>query len=273
MCSVILREAFGGVSSGSWLHIDASGAAARRFNLDVGSPNGAVAAINPTRLAVVSSDPVGGGGVVEVFDTETMSWELMHRDERPLGDVAVSGQDVLFVAYENSAAAMFTVVRLPLDAATGPVEVTTPLPAVGLVAIDADDNGTIYAAAGEKSYVFAADGRLEAEVAARSTNPAVSVNGRGDVLWSQEGPPQDLSSFIAGGSGEARTVIERHTGCASLATRAPVDYLSLVTTDTTVVMPFLCAPAGMTWITDEEFVVSVGDEGGAPLVRVTPPGG
>ncbi len=262
---------FWGVSVGSWLHIDASGDAVRRFNLDEGVPSGAVAAITPTQLVVVSSDAVSGGGVVRIFDTETMSWDVVHQDSRPLGDVTVSGQDVLVVAYDYSATPTFTVARLPLDAGVGAVDITTPLPAIGQIALDADSTGTIHLVTGEHRYTFAADGQLLAEVASRSERPLISVNDRGDVLSSRQGTPQELSSFVAAGSAQARAVIERHADCDPSGSGAAVDHLAIVTAETTVTTPFLCAPAGMTWITDDAFVVSVGDEGGAPLVLVEPP--
>lgn len=52
---------FWGVSVGSWLHIDASGDAVRRFNLDEGVPSGAVAAITPARALLLRRGRVGTG--------------------------------------------------------------------------------------------------------------------------------------------------------------------------------------------------------------------
>jgi hypothetical protein len=95
------------------------------------------------------------------------------------------------------------------------------------------------------------------------------------VAWSGLDPtPAALPTFVVGGSAEARGIIDDHIECdpETLAFSGQgVDYLTLATSQNSRTLPFLCAPRSITWINDHELVVSIGTEGGAPLVRLTPP--
>jgi hypothetical protein len=133
----------------------------------------------------------------------------------------------------------------------------------------------VYVATSTERISLAADGTVQWREPVGSTNPVVSVNERGDVAWSGLGPtPAALPTFVVGGSAEARGIIADHIECdpETLAVSGQgVDYLTLATSQNSLTLPFLCAPRSITWVTDHELVASIGTEGGAPLVRLTPP--
>jgi hypothetical protein len=247
------------------VHIDADGEAVRRFNLDVGTPHGAGAAASPTTLVV--SEAQGGPEVATrlvLFDTETMSRTVLHRDRRPLGAVAVAQDAVYFVAHSLDVEAM-TVERIPLHADDPPVRVTAPVPEVGLSALAVDPSGNIYLATQRNRYVFRADGTLRESRQVVSAFPAVAVGEGGEVAWSAPGRSHgDIAAFIRGGSNEARSIIERR--CTEL-TRS-MDRIEVELRDEEIILPSLCAPIGFAWLTEGVLLVSIGGEGGAVLVRV-----
>ena len=264
---------FWGVSAGSWLHIDETGAAVSRFNLDPGAPGGAVDAVTPTVLAVTGEGTPSYPGSILLFDTDMMSWEELHRDERALGDIATTGDAVYFVAYIPGDST-FTIDKLALTPGAKPVTVSPALDGSEEVAIDID-NGTLYVATPIERIILGPDGTIRSRDQVRSTHPGVSVNDRGDVVWSgQASTTATVPTFVSGGSADARRIVDSHSECdprnPPLSTQG-IEQLTLSSGGESVALPFLCSPSGFTWINDRELVVSVGDEGGAPLVRVTPP--
>lgn len=266
---------FWGASAGSFLHVDEAGVAVRRFNLDPGAPTGAIAAISPTVLLMSTGEQTAThSGSVMLFDSEAMSWTEVHRDERALGDIANYGDTVYVVAYEFGKPA-FTIEKIALSAPAEPIPVGPTFDGYGQVAIDVDSDGTIYVATSTERISLAADGTVQWREPVGSTNPVVSVNERGDVAWSGLDPtPAALPTFVVGGSAEARGIIDAHIECEpeTLAFSGQgVDYVTLATSQNSLTLPFLCAPRSITWVNDHELVASIGTEGGAPLVRLTPP--
>ncbi|WP_157962562.1 hypothetical protein [Homoserinimonas sp. OAct 916] len=275
---------FWGISLGSYLHIDEAGTAVSRFNLADDDPHGSVAAVTPTTLVMASGVPgLSNSGSILLIDTESMSWEEVHRDSRQLGDIATTGGTAYFVAFDW-AEETFTVDTVALEPGAEPVTLSPVFTRTWPVALDVDPSGSIYLATENERIVLAADGRIESRHPVASATPAVSVNQAGDVAWSgQDSPSPTGPTHVAGGSDEARTIIDRHIDCVSDDPRLkPVsvggrptlehpDRLTLMIAEDTITLPFLCAAAGFTWINDRELVVSVGNETGAPLVRVTPP--
>lgn len=266
---------FWGASAGSFLHVDAEGVAVRRFNLEAGAPTGAIAAVSPTVLVMATGErtPTYPGSVV-LFDTEAMSWTDVHRDERALGDIAAHGDDVYVVAYALGEPA-FTIEKLPLTSPANPVPVGPVFDGYSPVAIDVGSDGTLFVATDAERITLAADGTVQEREPVGSTNPVVSVNERGDAVWSGiVRPPGNLPSFVSGGSAEARDIIEAHVQCdpesPEFSTQG-LEYLTLSTRQDSLILPFLCSPRSITWINDHELVASIGTEGGAPLVRLTPP--
>jgi hypothetical protein len=266
---------FWGASAGSFLHLDEAGVAVRRFNVDPGAPTGAIAAISPTVLLVSTGErtPTYPGSVM-LFDTKAMSWTEVHRDERALGDIAARGDDIYVVAYGFGKPA-FTIEKLALSSPAEPIPVGPTFNGYGQVAIDVDSDGTIYVVTSTERISLAADGTVQWREPVGSANPVVSVNTRGDVAWSGLDPvPAALPTFVVGGSAEARGIIDDHIECDPETLKYSgqgVDYLTLATSQDSLTLPFLCAPSSITWVNDHELVASIGTEGSAPLVRLTPP--
>lgn len=266
---------FWGVSAGSFLHIDANGEAVRRFNLDPGAPNGAIAALSPTVLAMATGErTLTYPGSVTVFDTEAMTWEEVHRDERALGDIAARGDEIYVVAYVLGDPA-FTVEKLSLASSVAPIQMGPVFAGHGPVAIAVDSEGVLYIATNRERIIVAPDGTVQDRQQVGSANPDVAVSEYGKVAWSGLEPATaTVPSFVEGGSAQARDIIDAHTDCNPESPELAVtglDYLTLGTPTDLVTLPFLCAPHSITWINDIELVASIGNEGGAPLVRLTPP--
>ena len=266
---------FWGVSAGSWLHIDEDGTAVSRFNVDPGVPDGAIDAVTPTVLAIATGEGTPSyPGTILLFDTEAMSWEELYRDERALGDIATTSGAVYYVAY-TLVEPTFTIEKMALTRSAEPVTVSPALDVHGPVAIDIDNDGILYIATPTEHIILGADGTIRSSEQVSSTRPGVSVNDRGDVAWSGEAATAaELPIFVSGGSEDARRIIDCYSECdpdnPPISTQG-VDHLTLSSGEESVTLPFLCSASGFTWINDVELVVSVGDEGGAPLIRVTPP--
>lgn len=275
---------FWGESVGSYLHIDETGAAVSRFNLADDDPHGSVAAVTPTTLVMATGEPgLSNSGSILLFDTESMSWDEVHRDTRQLGDIATTGGTAFFVAF-NWAERTFTVDTVELEPGAEPITLSPVFPGEWPVALDVDLSGSVYLATESERIILAPDGTIQSRHSVVSANPAVSVNRGGDVAWSGQGSPRNtVPTHVAGGSDEARRIIDRYVECDPEDPRLspessggrPLpehpDRLTMVIAEHTITLPFLCATAGFTWINDRELVISVGNETGAPLVRLTPP--
>ena len=246
-----------------------------RFNLDPGVPDGAVDAVTPTVLAIADGEGTPSyPGTILLFDTETMSREELHRDERALGDIATTSDAVYFVAY-TPGEPTFTIDKLALTPGAKPVTVLPAIDGHGPVGIDVDNDGVLYIATPAERIIVGPDGTIRSSEPVPSTHPGVSVNDRGDVVWAgQAAKTAAVPTFVAGGSADARRTIDYYIECdpnnPPFSTQG-IDHLTVSSSEESVTLPFLCSPAGFTWINDRELVVSVGDEGGSPLVRVTPP--
>lgn len=269
---------FWGESVGSWLHVDASGAATRRFNvpLDGDGPEsvGAIAAVSPTEVIVTGGIVSPGDlGSIHLFHTESMTWDLLLPSADAIGDVAVRGDSVYFVSYDLDASTL-TVRRFDLGSSAEPQTVSPAFPGTGPAAIDLDSLGRLYLATQTERMVLAPDGTVESRRAVASTRPGVSVSETDRVLWSgHDRPPVVLPTFVDGGSNEARSVIEAHTACDEPGYSVDPERVDLLTLGYGVTAesgPLICEADGFAWLDDERFVLSVGDEGGAPLVVVTP---
>lgn len=265
---------FWGAASISWLHVDATGKAVRRFNLGVDAPRGPGVALSPTELIVTggegsSHDPRS----IFLFDTEAMTWKELHRDERMLGAFAATGDDVYFVAYAFDSPT-FTIERLALAPGALPVTVTPRLEGWGRVGLAVAQDGTLYVATTTEHIVLAGDGSVRSRKAIRSAYPSVDVNDRGDVAWSMGfAGKREVDTYVAGGSADARRIIDRHVTCEVPGPMAPAGVQDSLVVDAQQAggVPLLCWPDSFTWLNDRELVVSIGSEGGAPLVRVTVP--
>ena len=263
---------FWGISSDSWLHIDGSGSAVSRFNHFRSYAVGPAAAVTPTEIALVGLywPAISSGEYIILFDTETKTDRELHADNRMIGDIAVFDGYVYFVAF-TPREATFTIEKIPIDSNVDPIEVVPKMEGTAPVALDLDSEGDIYVATANERVVIAADGVVRSRESVPAERPAVSVTADGTVAWSGKATSDaEVSSFIAGGTNEARQLIDEHD-CAASALSENADRLTLESATGRTTLPFLCNLNGFVWIGDREFVVSVGTEGGAPLIRVSPP--
>jgi hypothetical protein len=261
-----------GESGGSWLHLDADGQAVRRFNLvDAPRPVNGLAALTP-ELLVVSAPTDGASGGIHLFDTVTGSWELLHSEQGLIGDVAVHDGDIYFVSFATGDGA-FTVRELDPDAPATPTDATPALPWPGAVypietsvAIDLSPDGDLHVATQAERVVVDRAGVVLDRAPHESVVPMVAVGPDGTVVWSGGSEPADPVPFhVETGSGEAHAVIALVDDCAS-------DTLVVGAGTGGTTLPVLCGPRGIAWLSAEAFLVSVGGESGAALVRVARPG-
>jgi hypothetical protein len=262
-----------GESAGSWLHLDADGVAVRRFNLGLDAPHpvNGLAALTP-ELLVVSAPADGASGGIHLFDTETGSWELLHSEQGLIGDVAVHDGEIHFVSFATGDDE-FTVRSLDADAPATPTDATPALPWPGAaypieasVAIDVSPEGELHVATQAERIVVDGAGTVLDRAPHESIVPVVAVGPDGTAVWSGGSEPQERAPFhVEIGSGEAREVIALVDDCAS-------DTLVVGASVGSTTLPFLCSPRGIAWLSADAFLVSVGGESGAVLVRVALPG-
>ena len=264
---------FWGESAGSWLHLDADGTALRRFDLGLDAPNPiyGISALTPTRL-LVSAPAEGASGAIHLFDTATGSWETVYREIGILGDLAVRGDDVYIVEFAHEGrSGTFTVRRLDLRAPDSLVDASPPLPVPAggswlhdAVAIDVGPDGTLFLATSSERITVGPDGQVLERVPRETPYPLVAVGPEGTAVWSGGRVSTDEVPFrLTGGSAEAREVLAQ-IGCSG-------DALEVASGVSGLTLPFLCAPRGIAWLDPHAFVVSVGGESGAVLVRVDAP--
>jgi hypothetical protein len=261
-----------GESSGSWLHLDADGVAVRRFNLDGDEPRPVhgFAALTPD-LLVVSAPTDDASGGIHLFDTIDGSWDLLYRDRILLGDLAVHDGDVYVIAFATGEGT-FTVRRVPLDGAGAASDATAALPWPGAVhpiqssvAIDIGPDGAFYLATEAERMIIEGDGTVRDRTPSESRTPQVAVGADGTPVWSGgDRPSSAVASQVTGGSAEARAVLDRHESCTD-------DHVVVGSGPDATTLPFLCSPRGAAWLDPETFVVSMGGEDGAVLVRVGVP--
>lgn len=257
-----------GTSAGSWLHLDADGQALRHFNLEEWATRvDAIAAVSPTQLVVTASvgELTHTARAVMLFDTEAMRWNVLQAETRLLGDIATRGDDVYYVRYADGAPS-FVVMRFTFgeDAEARAVSPELPRPIEAIdasgAALDVGPEGTIYVATRTERFVVSPEGELVERLAAPSARPDVAVSPAGEVLWALAPPHATRRSMtLVDASSEARELLEPLLRCR--ADGFTLDEL---------VLP-LCGVRGLAWLDDGTFVVSVGGESGAPLLRVTPP--
>ncbi|UYO97260.1 hypothetical protein OED01_00590 [Microbacterium sp. M28] len=281
---------FWSASSNSWLHVDADGETAARFNADVDEPLSdatAMATLAPGRLVVVSGE-VPSLAIVDTSDMSMIEVPVETGDVdplgvlRPYGDVAAHDGVVHLVryAFSDPTGPQAGIVRIPLagGAATivhterlafaDPEEACRGLPPV---AIDVSADGRLFIATPAHRIVLDHHGVELSREPQKAERPVVAVAPDGTALWWGEEPTSDATTgVIVGGSGEARDVIADRENC-----RAWYSSDSLLLTDSTgengEPLSFLCGANAAAW-TGDAWVVAIGGEGDGVLVRLTPPG-
>lgn len=255
-----------GVSGSFWLHLGAAGNVIAQFDrtvLDSPWVLTGVDAVTPTRIAAgaVWSDGNLFGDII-VTDTTTNAQTVVLHQEHPVGSIAVSGDSIVFISYAADQPSTFTVSRV--DLATGARNDLTTLDGAGATAeVAVGGDGRIYVVSDVARVVMDADGRLRDTTDAPSANPHIAVNRSGDVVWVGS-PTATATPFrIAGGSAQARAVIEQDT-CRD-------DHVSVIHDGESSSLEVLCRAVGVAWLGEDHIVVSVGSEDGAPLIKITPP--
>lgn len=299
--SAVAADGAGGFwseSAGSWLHVGADGETLVRFNIDVDHPLHEVrdiAALSPTEMIVVRArnSPNAAQGL-SIIDTETLEFTDVPMEPLPEDTPDASGVDFGDFEYGSLAVhdgAAYVIRYQPtppepaLDAEILRIDLHTGErtlvhrealafgenpsdPGTPQTDLDIDAEGRIYLATPSNRIVLASDGTELSRTPQTATHPVVAVRPDGLALWwggDQESAAAE--SVIVGGSGEARSVIEKRQSCDAVY-RA--DGLRLTFADEELPAPRLCGPNAAAWVGDS-WVVAIGGEGDGVLVRLTPP--
>lgn len=221
-------------------------------------------AVSPTRLAVGAVWNDGGlFGDILLADMVTGEQSVVLHQECPVGNLAVFDDTVVFVSYAPGETGSFDVSRVNLT--TGVREDLATLEGSGATAdLDVGADGTIYVASDVASVTMGSDGTVVNIVERRAANPQVAVSAAGDLMWMDAAVTMATPFRIDGGSAQAREIIAQESLCGN-------EHLGVVRGGTRIDLAALCKAAGAVWLGNEAIVVSVGDEDGAPLIKVTPP--
>ena len=259
-------------SAGSWLHIDAEGRTASRFNTEnAGGSVEGLAALTPTLLAVAHGPHAGfetaTRSTVWTFDTTTKNWTEVAIQASSVGALATDLSDraqprIVFVDF-------FGVPVVPGQERPFGVSVTgldgQESALVGAEAdLSGDDvdiaigpEGDVLVRTDTRSLRVAADGSLSGRSSHPRGSALIAVSPAGLVL-SQTGDTQNLlraQGSLRGGSREARSILEG-TAAEPDATRASLD---LTVNGRAIAVPFTRGAAAAAWLDHDRFVfVSLG---------------
>lgn len=271
-------------SSGSWLHLDESGETVSRFNDELLFTVHGISAVSPTVLAVSRTrrDGVGDtGSGLFLFDTAARSWERVEVAAASVGDVVVADDGrIVFVEFLEPVAGRHRPGDPPRVFAIRAIDTAgrqTTLLAPGVarsasvVEVDMDANGTVFLSTERQTLRVEPDGAATTLLSYPVQAPVLSVGPAGDMISRR---PADAGGAepawrTDGGSAEARGIIQTRADCAAVAAGG----LAVTTDGVSTALPFSCGSNGVAWISDAAFVLSIGDEAGTVLGRVTAPGG
>lgn len=183
--------------------------------------------------------------------------------EGAIGAVASDQGEVTFIAYRADAPGTFDINRLNIG--TGLLERITSLNGNGATAdLSIRSDGALLVSTDSGLYWLASDGSTVQSEQSQSSDPIVSIAPDGSFVWVRtwKGPLQSTSSVAL--SQAANEIVSSQTRCDG--TRLTVNFASSM-----VGLDALCSPTGVVWLSDTQFVVSLGDEGNAPLVKVSLP--
>ena len=273
-------------SGGSWLHLDRNGDTQSRFNDEDFSTVHGISAVSPTDLVVSRTDradALGSGTGIFRFDTQAGTWTRVEVEPTSIGDVVAEADGrILFVDFlggtvpgvfgdpSGSDQPKPFAIRA-IDASgrqTTVLDAESGLSATA-VAIDTDSTGTVYVGTDRETFTVNVDGVLTSLGAHSSRMPVLAVSPAGDVLAgsSTAAEATDLDWTLVRGSSKARDVMADKGDCSRSADGGLVILQAGLPTG----LPFSCGAKGAAWVTETAFVLSIGDEAGTILVRVTPP--
>ncbi|TFD27927.1 hypothetical protein [Cryobacterium cryoconiti] len=273
-------------SGGSWLHLDQSGDTLSRFNDDDFSTVHGISAVSPTDLVVSRTDrtdALGSGTGIFRFDTQAGTWTRIGVDATAIGDVAAGADGrIVFVDFLGE--------TVP-DVYAGPSGSVQPKPfavraidATGrettvlgadsgltatAVAIETDSTGAVYVSTNRETFAIDVDGTVTSLGAHSNRMPVLAVSPAGNVLAGNSTADEatDLDWSLVRGSSKAQDVMANKGDCSRSATGG----LAILQAGKPTGLPFSCGAKAAVWVTDTAFVLSIGDEAGTILVRVTPP--
>jgi hypothetical protein len=270
-------------SAGSWLHIDRHGEAVRRFNDELLIRVHAISASSPTLLAV-SREEGGQPAGLYLFDTDNGSWTLVAASAAAMGDVvAQSDGRLVFVDYPEGPPPRWPGMaaepgELPMPYSIFSVDSTGETstligPEAGLmgsaVELDAAPDGTLYVSTESETFVIGGDGIRSQVASHQPSHPILAVSPSGALLYvaPSEIAGADVEWMLDSGSAEAREVMSVKGKCQP-GNSPP---LTVTMKENAATLPFSCSAGGAVWVSDTSFVVSIGDEGGTVLAKVTLP--
>lgn len=254
-------------SGSAWLHFAATGELTNRVDWAVPESPWVLTgrdAATPTRIAVgaVWSDGDLFGDIL-LLDMVTNEQSVVLHQERPIGNLAVIDDTVVFLSYAAGETDSFEVSRVSLT--TGERQDLATLQGSGATAdVDVGMDGTIYVASELANVVMSSDGTVLTIVDRRTMNPQVAVSPAGHLMWMNDTATTATPFRVDGGSSHARAIIARNSTCGH-------EHISVVREGNRDDLAALCQAAGVVWLGNDAIVVSVGSEDGAPLIKVVPP--
>ena len=274
-------------SAGSWLHLNSHGDTLRRFNDEMFTRVHGISAISPSVLAVSRTGKAGTEieTGIYLYDTEAETWTPVDVDATTIGDVA-AGADGRLVFVDFLGAMVPEGAMTPLESAyMRPFAIrtvaragqqTTVLGAesgvtAAAVAIDIDPAGTVYVSTERETFAIGADGTRSPIATYPPRKPVLAVNSVGDVLTGAPPNTDATERFIdwkmVRASSPARGVMAKKGDCSQSGEQG----IRILSGDESTSLPFSCNTNGAVWLNDTMFVLSIGDESGTILARVTPP--
>lgn len=228
-----------GLGGSTAVEIDPSGRVERRIEFGfLPSPwtITALAAGTDDRLflSAVWSDGEAFGDIV-AFDAATGEHTVVAHQESPVGDLAVVGDDVVFVSFAADDERSFTVRRA---SPTGEIADLAELAGDGSRAtIAADATGTIAVTTADGVARLSPSGGTLTEWALPSESTGIAISPTGRVVVTADGDPGCERWLTVGDTGSSR-------------------------------IDGPCLPRGFVWLDEDTVLVSIGDENSADLVHV-----
>jgi len=254
-------------SNSTYLHFGATGELINRVDwpaLDAKWTMSGKDSITPSRIAVgaVWSDGDLFGDIL-VLDLATREQSVVHHQESPVGNLAVSGDTVVFISYSAVDVNSFEIRRVSLT--TGEVEYLAKLDGAGAKAdVDVDADGAIYVASNLANITLDSGGHVLDTVSRKSENPQVAVSPSGNIVWIDNTADAATPFRVVGGSAKARAIITQNSTCGDIR-------VSVVRDGNRKDLAALCRAAGIVWAGNDTVVISVGSEDGAPLIKISSP--
>ncbi|TFB61854.1 hypothetical protein E3N86_07390 [Cryobacterium sp. Hz7] len=274
-------------SAGSRLHLNSAGDTLRRFNDEMFTRVHGISAISPSVLAVSRTGKAGTEieTGIYLYDTDAETWTPVDVDATTIGDVA-AGADGRLVFVDFLGEMVPEGAMTPLESAfMWPFAIrtvakngqqTTVLGAesgvtAAAVAIDIDPAGTVYVSTERETFAIGADGTRSPIATYPPRNPVLAVNAVGYVLTAAptntDATERPIDWKMVRASSPARGVMAKKGDCPQSSEQG----IRILTGEESTSLPFSCNTNGAVWLNDTTFVLSIGDESGTILARVTPP--